>query len=72
MQIGEYRVFQYAAERRIVNSQSFPILDIAELLELIHKVVDAASCGANESPEGPLSDLRYDRDGLAYFVVAGD
>jgi hypothetical protein len=42
-QIGEYRVFQHAAERRIVNSQSLPILDVTELLELIHKVVDAAA-----------------------------
>ncbi len=55
-----------------MNSQSLPILDVAELLELIHKVVDAASCGANQSPECPLSDLRYDRDRFAYLVVAGD
>ena len=42
-QIGEDRVFQNAAERRIVNSQSLPILDVTELLELIHEVADAAS-----------------------------
>ena len=55
-----------------MNSQSFAILDVTELLELIHKVVDAASGGANQSPEGPLTDLRYDRGSLAYFVVAGN
>ncbi len=42
-QIGEYRVFQNAAERRIVNPQSLPILDVSELLELIHKITDPAS-----------------------------
>src|SRR4029077_6612416 len=42
-QIGEYRVFQNAAERRIVNQQSLPILDISELLELIHEITDPAA-----------------------------
>jgi hypothetical protein len=42
-QIREHRVFQNAAERRIVNSQSLPILDVSELLELIHKITDAAA-----------------------------
>jgi hypothetical protein len=43
MQIGEYRVFQNAAKRGIVNSQSLPILDVPELLELIHKITDPAA-----------------------------
>ena len=43
MQFGKYGVFQNAAERRIVNPQSPPILDVPELLELIHKVADAAA-----------------------------
>jgi hypothetical protein len=42
-QFGKYRVFQNAAERGIVNSQSLPILDVPELLELIHEVADAAA-----------------------------
>jgi len=42
MQFGEYRVFQNATERRIVNSQSLPILDVSEVLELIHKYRPAA------------------------------
>jgi len=42
-QIGEYRVFQNAAERRIVNPQSLPILDVSELLELIHEITDPAA-----------------------------
>ena len=42
-QIGEDRVFQNASERRIVNSQFLPILDVTELLEFIHEVTDAAS-----------------------------
>jgi hypothetical protein len=43
MQFGKYGVFQNAAERRIVNPQSPPILDVSKLLELIHKVADAAA-----------------------------
>src|SRR6266849_2520246 len=42
-QIGEYRIFQNAAERRIVNPQSLPILDVSELLELIHEITDSAA-----------------------------
>jgi hypothetical protein len=71
-QIGEYRVFQNHAERGIVNSQSLPIFDVTELFELIHKVVDAASGGTNQSSERPLTDPRYNRYWLAYFVVAGN
>ena len=55
-----------------MNSQSLPVLDVTELLELIHKVADAASGGANQSPEGSLTNLRYDRSWLFYFVVAGN
>ncbi len=55
-----------------MNSQSLPILDVTEPLELIHKVADAASGGANQSPKRLLADLRYDRYWLADFVVAGN
>ena len=36
-QFGEYRVFQNAAERGIVNSQSLPILDVSSFLNLFIK-----------------------------------
>jgi len=55
-----------------MDSQSFAILDVTEPLELIHKVVDAASGRPNQSPKCPLTDPRYNRYWLAYFVVAGD
>ena len=42
-QFGKDRVLQNAAERRIVNPQLFPILDVPKLFELIHKMTDAAA-----------------------------
>ena len=45
---------RYAAERRIVNPQSLPVLDVPDLLELIHEVTDAAARCANQYPECPM------------------
>ena len=55
-----------------MDSQSLPIFDVPLLLELIHKITDPASGGANQSSECLLADLGDDRDRLADLIVAGD
>ncbi len=71
-QLGEHRVLQDPGQRRTVNSQSLPILDVPSLLELIHKITNPAPGRANQSPECLMTDLRDDRGWLADLVVAGD